>query len=116
MLKKLLAKKKASHVGKGEVKIAVLVVYIFVMEIISIASNVYLGENAFNENLKEYIQCESTGHSENCLNITEITSIHFILYDVITVMLTFVPVVVFLITCNFAECRQSIRKNIKQRT
>ena len=113
MLKKLLAKKKASHVGKGEIKITVLVVYIIVMGIISIASNVYLGENAFNERLNEYIQCENTGNSENCVNVI---TIHFILFGVIAVMLAFVPLVVFLITCNFAECGHSIRKNIKRRT
>ena len=115
VLKKLLMKKKVEgHIGKAELKITMLTVYITSISVIGTVSFVYFDANAsFREDLAKYILCESTGTSQDCALDTTVADTLYILRAVANMMLASVPVLAFLINCNPKHCKRMFEKDKK---
>ena len=105
VLKKLLAKKRVVNIGKGEVKIAVLIAFYILLGVIGLAihtRNDFLKDGTRQRDLEEFLICESDGSSNCVLKI----STHEILVIVVNVLLGFLPVGAILINCDLKACRK----------
>ena len=115
MLKKLLMKQKVQgHIGKAELKIAMLTLYITSISVIGMVSYAYFDANeSFREELISYILCESTGTSQDCALDTTVADTLYTLRTVANMMLASVPVLAFLINCNPKHCKRMFEKDKK---
>ena len=106
MLKKLLAKKKTVNVGKGEVKITIMVIYTIAIVVTGLVNFVYFDVNdSFGEDLTEYILCESTGTSPDCVLDSAVSDIVSNISSATDIMLASIPVVVLLMNCDVTNCK-----------
>lgn len=66
MLKKLLAKKQVGRVGKAELKIMAVFLYHTIFGVMGTGANTYLTiAEGFQNSIRKYIFCESTGTMTN---------------------------------------------------
>ena len=89
VLKKLLARKKAINVGKGEVKIALMISYFSLLGVMGSVVAIRTNSIFSSTDFQEYLICESSGKAANCTMTASIVG----LYITITfIILSFVPV------------------------
>ncbi len=96
MIKKISKKSKPVHIVKGEIRIMIIIAYITIVAVIGLA--VFDRERgSYQEDIRQYILCESSGTSPDCLLGNSIGSD---LSITAFVMLGLLPVMVLIVNCN----------------
>ena len=101
-MKKLLARKKVRNVGKAEIKIIAIVTYYTIVGVMALVNTTYFDEYSYQPVI-DYIVCQSTGMA-SCQEELHILEEVFILATII-VMISFLPVVVILFSCDLRAFR-----------
>ena len=101
MIKKLLAGKKLINVGKGEMKIALVIIFVIINGIIRIAIGAMSNSR---RNFEEHLICLSMGESADCTPIEESEMPGPAI--ACAVYLSLIPVIVLLVTCDLRACLQ----------
>ena len=119
VIKKLLAGKKLINVGRGEMKIALVIIFVMINGIINmiVYTRGHLARSSSLLVLEEHLICESMGQSAECTPIEESEISDLTLAG--GVILSLFPVVVILVTCDLRACKkrkQSKRKTLKNVT
>ena len=109
MIKKLLAGKKLINVGKGEMKIALVIIFVVINGIInmSVYARGHVVSNPLR-NFEEHLICESMGESAACPPFEESEISGLTIAG--GVIASFIPVVVLLVTCDLRACKK-LRKS-----
>ena len=95
VLKKMLARKEAINVGKGEVKIAVMISYFIILGVMGWVVTIRTTSIFSSTDFQEYLICESSGKTANCTMAASIVALYIIITFII---LSFVPVMSLLMT------------------
>ena len=98
VLKKFLLKKKAVNVTRAELKMTVLISYSLMITVLLIILFVYLDKSNVEQDLLEFISCESMGIEADC-NFDASYRKFSGMFTALLVMLDLVPVVILLISC-----------------
>ena len=111
MLKKLLSRKKVGKAGKAEIKISFILIYYVVIGVLGLVTLTYLeAESAISE-LANFFICEGL-HLANCSKHLDINAFEE-LSIVIIVMLSLLPVVALIFSCNIQTIKKKIKECIK---
>ena len=102
MLKKLLARNKVSSVGKAEFKITMITLYYIVHGVIGLVS--YGNRNVMD--FASYVICESSGNHLDCDDDLTRALDRIGLQTVVMVMISLLPVVVLVFTCDPNLCKK----------
>ena len=109
VIKKLLAGKRMINVGKAELKIALVITFTVFSGIVNLVAYTR-GDLRTTESLRsiqEHLVCESMGESADCAPIVESELSQLIIAGL--VVLSFIPVVVLLVTCDLRTSVASTR-------
>ena len=100
MLKRLLLRRKVtSYIGRGELKIALVTIYVSIIGVVGLAGYVLFDANEkFEEDLAAYILCESTGTSsqDDCVLDTHLSDQVTVQLEIATVMIAFLPIILLI--------------------
>lgn len=100
MLKRLLAKRKVTNnIGKAEIKITALTIYITIMSIFGLVAYTNLITSNYVEDAAEFIVCESTGQAGCQQILPESFQVTMKLMTTFQIMLSIIPVVLILFVC-----------------
>ena len=99
MLKKLLAHKKVGKAAKAQLKITGIIVYYTLVGVLGLVTfTFYEASNTYRENATAYILCESGGLS-NC-DPDFGTDVVYFLSLFVVVLVSFLPVMTILFSCD----------------
>ena len=109
MIKKLLAGERTINVGKGEMKIALVTIFMMSSGIVSLVAYTrgHLRRTESLRSLQEHLVCESMGESADCAPIEESELSQLAIVGI--VVLSFSTVVVLLVTCDLRTTVTSTR-------
>lgn len=104
VLKKLLSKKKVVNVGKGELKLSLMITYYVILGVIGLV--VFSEIHTLSSEQADYFICGGSGRLDCRLDLAVQNSL------VITtnVLLSFFPAAVILTTCDLTVCKRKLRK------
>ena len=85
------------NVGKAEIKITAIVIYYTIVGVMSLANDTYFGEYTY-EPFIEYIACQSTGMASCQEELHTLNEVYIV--AAVIVMVSFLPVVVILFSCD----------------
>lgn len=104
-MKKIVDGKKVGKVGMTEVKMILIVTYYIIVGVMGLIAFTYHEVKTISnrERLKELIICESTGNRKCVVNLVTIDHIRS-LSVVVIVLLSSLPIVALLFTCNRNMC------------
>ena len=106
-----MKKTKVGQVGKAEIKILIIIIYSAIIALIGLVASVYFQVNiGFQENIANYIVCESTGTSPNCELERSVTNTLLGMLAVTNLMFGFIPVTIFLVNCNPKHCKKILER------
>ena len=109
-MNKLLSGRKVTNVGKAEIKITAVIIYVTIVGVIGMVTliRLVLTYDAHGEELAEYILCLTVGRSDCTINQTP--------FNVITILVTtslvtysFIPVVTFFLICDPMAFRKKFK-------
>lgn len=96
VIKNLLARKKTVNIGKGELKIAAIIIYFIVSGVMGL-SLITAASKSYTREYTEYFICESTGRSSECiLNIPPLNTVVTIYF----LFSSLLPVIALLVNCD----------------
>ena len=104
MIKKLLAGKKLINVGMGEMKIALVTIFLMINGIINTSVQARGVVSNSRKNFEEHLICLSMGESADCTSIEELDITGPTIASV--VFLSLMPVVALLVTCDLCACKK----------
>ena len=107
MLKKLLARKKMVNVGKGELKIAFVIIYSIIVGVMGLvvyimAHLVRVGSTP--SNFEKYLICESAGTSADCSLDMTIPNLILVTH----ILVSLLPVVMLLFVCDLHAFKRKL--------
>lgn len=120
MIKKLLAKKRKVKFATAQLKVTVILVYYTILGVMGLTTSTVSFTSyarTANANIVEYLECESTGvMTESTGMMADCTFdsplLSSTLTVVVSVMISFLPVVAIVFSCNPRTCR---RGNVGQK-
>lgn len=110
VLNKLLSGRRVTNVGKAEIKITVLIIYVTLTGVMGLVTftRLVLTYDAYGEKLAEYILCLTVGRSDCTLDQTPFNVVTT-LVTTFFVMLSFTPVVVIFFICDPKAFRKKFK-------
>ena len=99
---------KVGQVGKAELKILAVVIYIAISISTALLTSAYMVR--LREDIAKNILCESTGTSPDCELDTSLADIVLGGLAVSNAMLVLLPVLVFMFSCNPKHCKMVFQK------
>ena len=109
-MNKLLSGRKVINVGKAEIKILVLIIYVTLTGAMGLVTftRLVLTYDAYGEELAEYILCLTVGGSDCTLDQAPFNVVTM-LVTTFFVMLSFTPVVIIFFICDPMSFRKKFR-------
>lgn len=111
-----MIKTKVGKIWKAQFKISAIIIYYTLVGVMGLATYTYFEANeTFQENFTEYILCESGGQSSDCvLNLN--VGILDALGTTVVVMVSFLPVLAILFSCDPQACRRKNARDLEMST
>ena len=114
VLMKVLLGKEMGKVGKGQLKITILIIHQILHGTLGIVGSVYVDRNDnFQEDLEDFLSCESMGAPSNCeQDIISTGEVASDLFTASQVILNLVPVLILIINYDLLFCpKKRVRAN-----